>query len=538
VPGDHARQPSNCVPYRREVTSAPVITAQPLRFVRGSAARRLAWPVVLGLAGFLVSAAGSWNPSYWGDEAASVMSAERSLPSLFRMLGSIDAVHGTYYLLLHFWIDLFGASELSTRLPSAIGIGVATAGTFVLARMLVGRGAAVIAALVFAVLPRVTYMGAEARSTALATAVAVWLVVLLVVLLRSPGRSRRVRAALWSGYAVLLAFGIYLFLYVALLVPALGVAALVLGPADRPARRRLGPWSIATVAGLALAAPVFVAAVSQRDQLAFIGRRAQTGVLDAAVNQWFGNVPAAILAWGLILLAVVLALPRRGWFARVAPVAGFAGLQRHKPTLGVMLAWFVVPSAALLIGTHSITPMYSLRYLSICTPAVAITVGLGIVGLGPVWARATALVLLVALILPSYVDQRGEFAKNDGSDWRQAAAVIQAEARPGDAIVFDESIRPSRKPRLALHLYPAAFSGLNDVTLERPFDTTGSLWDETVPLESVTDALAGTGTVWLVQYLGSTGQEAGTELRTLQRLGYTVASSTRITRTTITELTR
>ena len=84
---------------------------------------------LLGLLGILVSAFGSWQPSYWGDEAASVMSAERSLSSLFRMLGNVDAVHGAYYLILHFWIQAFGATEFSTRLPSAIAIGNAISGT-------------------------------------------------------------------------------------------------------------------------------------------------------------------------------------------------------------------------------------------------------------------------------------------------------------------------------------------------------------------------------------------------------------------------
>ncbi|MEB0014861.1 hypothetical protein QN416_25010, partial [Glaciimonas sp. Cout2] len=90
---------------------------------------------------------------------------------------------------------------------------------------------------------------------------------------------------------------IYVFLYVALLVPVLGIAVFLLAP-DRARRRgQLMAWSGATVVGLIIASPVLFAGVSQKDQLSFIGRRAQTGVLDAAVNQWFGNVPAAVIAW-------------------------------------------------------------------------------------------------------------------------------------------------------------------------------------------------------------------------------------------------
>ena len=110
----------------------------------------------LGLVGALVSFLGSWNPSYWGDEAASVLSAERPLATLWPELGRVDAVHGLYYVFLHFWIRVFGASELSTRLPSAIAIGLAAAGVVVLANLLMTRAIGVVAGIVFAVLPRVT----------------------------------------------------------------------------------------------------------------------------------------------------------------------------------------------------------------------------------------------------------------------------------------------------------------------------------------------------------------------------------------------
>jgi mannosyltransferase len=82
---------------------------------------------LIAAAAALVSLTGSWIPSLWGDEAASIMSATRSLPSLFRMVGTVDAVHGAYYLGLHFWVNLFGASPFSVRLPSALAVGAARA---------------------------------------------------------------------------------------------------------------------------------------------------------------------------------------------------------------------------------------------------------------------------------------------------------------------------------------------------------------------------------------------------------------------------
>ncbi|TFC71579.1 glycosyltransferase family 39 protein [Cryobacterium sp. TMT2-4] len=499
----------------------PEALTLPLRRTEGLAA-------ILGLLGLLVSAAGSWRPSYWGDEAASVMSAERSLPGLFRLLDNVDAVHGAYYLLLHVWIGLFGSSELATRGLSALFVGFATAGTFVLARTLISHRVGVLAAIVFALLPRVTYMGAEARSAAVATAVVVWLTVLLMHLLRSRYQDRATRFALWAAYTALLALGIYFFLFVLLLIPVLGLAVLLIPPeGDRWAGIRA--WTLATASGLALAAPVMAASLQQRDQIAFIGRRPPIAVLTAAVHQWFGNVPLAVLAWGLILLAVVMVFAVRG--RRAAPTASRAAL-------AVMLAWLIVPSAALLIGTHLVTPMYSLRYLSVGTPAAAIAIAMGIACLRPLWPQAAALGLITALMLPTYLDQRGEFGKNYGSDLRQASEVVRAGAQPGDAVVFDESVRPSRKPRLALRLYPAAFEGLRDVTLAVPSDATNDLWDVAVPLEQVTDRLTGTNRVWVLLNQASGENRRGDNIRILQQLGFTVAESTMLNRTQIIEMTR
>jgi len=499
--------------------------------LRSARERRFA-PIaaLLGLVGFVISAAGSWQPSLWGDEAASIMSAERPLPSLFRMLGHVDAVHGGYYLFLHAWIRVFGSSESAVRLPSAIAIGAAAAGTAVLARNLFDARVAVIAALAFAVLPRVTYMGAEARSTALASAVAVWLSVLLVQALRVDGKPTRHPLALWTGYAVLWAAGLYLFLYLALLIPVHALAVLLLGRTQTRSIPALGRWAVATGAGLALAAPILYWGVSQRHQVDFLGRRPPPTLDDVAVLQWFGNAAVASAAWALILFAVVTAY--RGWRRREAGTAAFPG------ALATMLAWLIIPTAVLVLGTYLGAPLYSRRYLSFCAPAAAIALAAGLAAMRWRRSHAAGVLLIAVLAVPTYLAQRGDFGKNGGSDWRQAAAVLQEEAAPGDAVVFDESVRPSRRPRVAMHVYPDAFQGLRDITLAQSYLTAADLWDRTVPLGAALGALDASDTVWLLQNRGSRTSTRGSDVRTLREHGFTVAEVTIVHRTLIIEMTR
>src|SRR5690606_18539701 len=93
----------------------------------------------------------------------------------------------------------------------------------VLARRLVDRATAALTVVMFLVLPRVTWAGIEARSTALTIAVAAWATVLLLRAVERPGRLRR-----WLAYAALLALGIWLNIFLALVVPAHALSVLFL----------------------------------------------------------------------------------------------------------------------------------------------------------------------------------------------------------------------------------------------------------------------------------------------------------------------
>lgn len=478
-------------------------------------------PIGLGLFGFAASFAGSWVPSFWGDEAASVMSAERTLPSLIGMLKNVDAVHGVYYLLLHFWIQAFGASELSVRLPSAIAVGVIVAGTFVLGRMLLGRNAGIAAAVICAVLPRTSFMGADARSYALSTAIALWITILFLVLLRHRfSTSTRHRLA-WLGYAAGLTIGIYLFLYLGLLLLVHGAFLF----SSRAYRRNRRSWLAAAALAVALALPIVAAGYGQRGQIAFLAHRGYATARSVLVTQWFGNPFLATAGWLLIAAAIagaVLAWRRR---PEVSP-----------PVLLAIL-WVILPTLALL-GLNAVTPAYSFRYVSFCVPGVAIVLAAGIRTFTGRTVRIAAVLLLLVLAVPTDVGQRGPFAKDRGSDLAEVATVLGHEARAGDAVLFDETTAPRQRPRLAMHLYPGAFAGLQDVTLKRPYRARAELWDTTYPLADVGAELAPVNRVWLIEITGSPDNVEGTDLRTLAGDGFDLVSTQVVHRTIIYSLAR
>ena len=521
--------------------SLPIVVATRATAPEGRLPRRFVW--LIGAVATVLCFVGSWIPSLWGDEAASVLSAKRSIPSLYQMIHHVDSVHATYYFGLHWWVKVFGDSPFSVRFPSAIAVGLAAVALILLSERLAGPRVALIAGIVFCLLPRATYMGEEARSYAFTAAVAAWALLVLVDLLSG----RRSGKKWWIVYGALVSFGIYLFLYLALFIVVHAIVVL----AARASRSMWLRWVVATAAAVAVAAPNIIVSILERGQVAFLATRNTTGFSSLTVGLWFTNWWIAVVAWALILVALGFWI-RRGVTSRGVTSPGVTsrgvttsdlasrGLAARGPSVEVVaFAWLLVPGGILLLSTLIVAD-FSGRYLSMSAPGAAMAMAIGIdrlatrrLGFG---IAATALVL--AICAPTYLAQRTPYAKNE-SDWAEVSATIGAHASAGQAVVFDESSRPSVSPRLAYRTYPAGFRGLVDVTLQTPYWQASTWHDRAL---TVTQALAagrftGHSTVWLIEY-AYPGHVDSSGLAELQAAGYSVSTSYRTHRSEIIELTK
>jgi len=492
---------------------------------------------VLGALAALVTWLGSWNPSYWGDEAATVLSAQRPLHTLFAELARVDAVHGLYYLGMHFWIRVFGASELSTRVPSALAIGAVVAGTVVLGTRLADVRFGLLAGVICAVLPRTSFLATEARSYAIGTAIAVWIMVYFVGL----WRRRELRRRPWVVLGVLIAAASYLFLYLVLLAVVQG-AILLVSERGRSMRWR---WAQSLAVTAVCAAPIVLLAYAERHQVAFLAKRGYANLKNVLIDQWFGMPGITIACWALILLGVGAFVARRRARSTV-PLLDRRRSDREVLLLGA--AWLVLPTALLLLGNLA-SPMYNTRYMSYCTPAAALLVAFGVVALTRIVVRAAAnrrmrvsaiavlsvaVIAIAALAAPDYVKDRGPFAKDGGSDLRQTADHLAAQAKPGDAVVFDETVKPSRRPEMAYRLYPQQFAALSVPELVTPYYRRAHIWDRMAPLASIRSELDSAPSVWAVEL--PTGTDVPADIRDLTAHGYRVVSTHLVNRLEVFQL--
>ncbi|KTR02501.1 glycosyltransferase family 39 protein [Curtobacterium luteum] len=477
----------------------PSSAAAPGRAVRRAVPLWLV-PVLVGVLAALVSAIGSWVPSAWADEAATMSAARRSLPELWRMVHHIDAVHGLYYAALHLWFTVVPYSPFTLRLPSALAVGVAAAFTVVLGDRLAGRWTGIVAGLVFAVLPRVTWAGTEGRSYAATAVVSVVLTLVLVVAVRRTVQRRGRPWVWWVLYGVLVLLSGLLFVYGVLVVAAHAVTLLLWvlrrrGPGGRGSHLRAALWWLVptTTAALLLLPFVRLASGETGAQLFSLpelhwGPLLRTLVF--TVQFFMSGTVLAWVGWALVVVGAVgtVVVPR---------------LRARVPAVEVTLPVIVLPPVVVIAATMLTHPLYNARYFTFATPFVALAIALGLT-LVP-WRVVSALGLAVIVVLaqPQWHIQRLPAAK-DSSTWAQAAADLTrlraAEPRgTRDAVYYGPlPLHVNRTTEFVAAAYPEAFAGMRDLTLERSAVDIGQLWAQRRSATDPLPDLSGVDRVWFV----------------------------------------
>lgn len=435
--------------------------------------------LAVALLAVLVSAAGAAHPSLWFDEAATISAGTRPLPELWRMLANIDAVHGLYYLVMHGWFAVFPATEFATRLSSCVAVGLAAAGVVVLGRQISTRTVAVTAGLIFAVLPRVTWAGTEARSYAWTMAAAVWLTVLCVL------AARRAQTRWWVLYGMLLAVASVLNVFLILMVLVHAVVVVAFGRTTGLLRA----WSLACAGAGAAVSPFLLFAQGQLFQVHWISPPGTHTVTQIARDQYFDRaLPFALLAAALIVAGLI----------RLARHGDAAGEQPWR-VVATTVAWIVLPTAALLVYSSVRQPLYYPRYLTFTAPAIALLLGLCLTSVARSRTTLAAiLVLSVAAAVPNYLSQRGPYAK-ERMDYSRVADVIDRHAAAGDCLVMDNSTTWKPGPiRPMLAARPAAFEKLHDYGRGRSARERNMLWDAHVAVWAWADRMPDCPALWTI----------------------------------------
>jgi mannosyltransferase len=421
-----------------------------------------------------VTLCGITGPSYTPDESATLSAVHRSFPDLIYMIGKIDAVHGAYYVVMWLVVRVVGTSELATRLPSALAMAAAAAVTAAIGRRLVSRRAGLAAGLVFAVLPEVSFYAADARPYALMTLfVTLASYALVRVLQARPGRRRD-----WLvGYGLFLTLAGLAQVFALLLVAAHAVTVAVSCRASRAVPGRwslIAGWLTAALAAGVVSGPLVYLGYQQRKSLDTIrSQRVLSDVVETFGSGWTLAVLCAVVAAG-IAVSMITDRSLSRWPGAL---------------LTLCLPWALVPPVVLLIASH-VTPVYAVRYVLYCLPALALLAGAALDAMGLVGA-AVGFLVIVLFVLPDQVHVRE--ASGHGRDIRAADRIIAEHYRSGDAVLYD--VPATQYERYA---YPYGLAQLKTIQIAKTPAVSGTLTGTDVRYRVVSQRLAQVSRVWVL----------------------------------------
>ena len=122
---------------------------------------------VILLVGFVLRVI-SLNQSLWLDEATSALVARMSLTDIFTKFLPADFHPPLYYIVLKYWVNVFGSSEISLRIPSTI-FGILTIYfVFLITKKLFDSKTGYLASLLLATSGLAVYYSQEARMYSMA----------------------------------------------------------------------------------------------------------------------------------------------------------------------------------------------------------------------------------------------------------------------------------------------------------------------------------------------------------------------------------
>jgi Dolichyl-phosphate-mannose-protein mannosyltransferase len=391
----------------------------------------------LGLVAGLIRWLGMTQQSLWTDEMSSLGLAYEQLGTFFQHVYTAAAHPPFYFLIVHILHQQFGLDPITAlRAPSVFAGAAAVSVVYWLGRLLVGRIAGLVAAVMVSLSPFAVWYSREGRMYSL-----LWLLILCSFLALVLTFQTRQRAWLVP-YSVAIALALYTdYSAVMALVPQGALVAFLF--IRRPGDRRFVAWVAGAYAvGWILFIPWLVVLPYQlhtlRGQTFVAYPRSLTTVVNVLLDQLnlradyatMGALVSHVVVWAVAaayLAAVLLAL--RYW------KAGWARLTLSL-TIGTMAVWL----AFLAAGNRAILAP---RVLGILAFGLALLVGCA---LQVTWERvrknaplAAPITLAAALLLVgsnSLALSNVEAAGTNGAHWPEISNYIAGHTSKSDALIY------------------------------------------------------------------------------------------------------
>lgn len=371
--------------------------------------------------------------SIWLDEAASI---SFSKGTLFQVINRISGL--TYNICLYFWIRLFGSSEVSARLPSAIFGSLVVFMIYKVGRSLFNKKTGMASSLLAGLSIFYIQYSQEARSYILTTLLTLVSMYFFIRLLEKR------KLCISIGYMVSNILLLYAHPFAILIPLVQNLYFFTLSPRSNGRKgNSLKIWLFLQLPlfiyffqGISSYVAVFYRVKETMVDL-WIPRPAPISIL-VSFLEFSGSLSLMVCFFISSLFSLLIFEKIRGKLNFKIILGSLADFRWNMYFSDIqsnyfLILWLFFPILALFIFSVFFIPSYWTRYLIISSPAFYLLAGHGISNLKDFF---TKLILLTAIVVFSLINIHSYWRDVNKEPWRDAAGYVQRKALPKDSLIF------------------------------------------------------------------------------------------------------
>ncbi len=429
--------------------------------------------------------------SIWLDESTSVHISKQTVPSIIRWLAK-DVHPPLYYIALHYWMLVFGTTEVAVRSLSAV-FGVASIFLiYQVGRQLFNRHVGLLGSFLLAISWFHIYYSQEARTYTLLALLTLLSFSLFINILKARD-TRNWHLVCYFLTNLCLAYTHYFGPFV---IASQIVYFILLW--DR--HKHVWLWflgvQIATVGFFAPWIPVVIgqgARVSEGFWIPQASIMRVVGAIGTYVGSGWGKVPLLIVFFVLCLIGLLTIRRLDGRWTWRKPLQSTKGLSWKVSLESVdevllLLIWFVFLVVVPFLISQVFTSFYVGRYTIGASPALYLLAARAVGGLN----RQAAYAGIVVIVLLSLPGLQHYYAHDVKPQWREIAMLIEDDSEPNDVIMTC----PSHQERAFDYYYKGE--------LER-FGMPWNITEKERIASRVDKAVAGKERLWLISHRQANG---------------------------------
>ncbi len=373
--------------------------------------------------------------SYWFDETMSLYFSQQDLGSILNPPSYEAHIPPLYYLMLHFWIGLFGTSEFAVRSLSAIFGGLSIFALYKLGKYLFNVKIAIYSSFIMAISIFQIYFSQEARMYSLLTLTTLLSIFFFVKSLNEN------RPRFWVSYIIASILMLYSHAYGIFILILQFFCLLVYYRHEKGVFKKIFtafslitvgffPWLIKLldVTPYVLEGSSAIGWIPQPDIILILG----------TIVVFCNSSVVSLIVFGYSIRSIFTLSSLKRRFTNSSFLESLIRIKAcvfdsSKFSVTFCSMWIGIPIILVLLISFMFQPIYLPKYLILVSPAFYLLVSKGLVNKN----LKLRYILLLILLIDSAVIAYSYYTNPNKEQWREAVFYVQEHETAGDLIIVN-----------------------------------------------------------------------------------------------------